>query len=78
MTSFHSALDYHKENKDTLSTLLSCFKFLQGLNEKTSKKLNDFLPSLRIRENNQVLSECIEKFMLFIKNKSILHTEIAE
>jgi len=78
MTSYNSALNYHKENKDTLSTLLDCFRFLQGLNEETSKKLNDFLPSLRVRENSQVLSECIEKFMLFIKNKSILHTEIAE
>lgn len=78
MPSFQSILEFHTENKDSLCTILNCFRFIQRLNEDTSNKLNDFLPSLSVKENNGTLSKCIEKLMLFIKNKSILHIEIAE
>ena len=76
--SFNSATEFHKVNSETLNTLLSCFKFLKSVNEETSKRLSEFVPSVDAKEKNATLYKTLEKFMLFIKNKSILHAEIAE
>jgi hypothetical protein len=76
--SFPTASLFHEDNYDTLSTLLSCFKFLKIINEETSQKLSEFIPSVNPKEKNSTLMKSLEKFLLFIKNKSILHADIAE